>query len=141
MQEKDLLGNKTGAGFYKRDKRDGKTVFDVLDMEPFEHRPAEDPDVPLAAEAPKPGDTRAPPPIHTSGAPAGLGCAFSSRRPRRTVTRGTSGTPSTHTRPTPRGGCPRSATPWRTPTTRWSGASPTRPAPSAPGTSSASGRP
>jgi 3-hydroxyacyl-CoA dehydrogenase len=56
MQEKDLLGNKTGAGFYKRDKRDGKTVFDVLDMETFEHRPAEDPDVPIVAEAQKQGD-------------------------------------------------------------------------------------
>jgi 3-hydroxyacyl-CoA dehydrogenase len=56
MQEKDLLGNKTGAGFYKRDKRDGSTVFDVLDMETFEHRPAEDPDVPIVAEAQKQGD-------------------------------------------------------------------------------------
>ena len=56
MQEKNLLGNKTGAGFYKRDKRDGKTVFDVLDMETFEHRPAEDPDVPIVAEAQKQGD-------------------------------------------------------------------------------------
>src|SRR4028119_1131209 len=56
MQERDLLGNKTGAGFYKRDKRDGKTVFDVLDMETFEHRPAEDPDVPIVAEAQKQGD-------------------------------------------------------------------------------------
>ncbi|MDP8900320.1 MAG: 3-hydroxyacyl-CoA dehydrogenase/enoyl-CoA hydratase family protein [Actinomycetota bacterium] len=56
MQEKNLLGNKTGAGFYKRDKRDGKTVFDVLDLETFEHRPAEDPDVPIVAEAQKQGD-------------------------------------------------------------------------------------
>jgi len=56
MQERDLLGNKTGAGFYKRDKREGKTVFDVLDMEAFEHRPAEDPDVPIVAEAQKQGD-------------------------------------------------------------------------------------
>src|ERR671916_439576 len=56
MQEKDLLGNKTGAGFYKRDKRDGNTVFDVLDTETFEHRPAEDPDVPIVAEAQKQGD-------------------------------------------------------------------------------------
>src|ERR687897_171453 len=44
MKEKDLLGNKTGAGFYKRDKRDGKTVFDVLDLEAFEHHPAENSD-------------------------------------------------------------------------------------------------
>ncbi|MBA3609820.1 MAG: enoyl-CoA hydratase/isomerase family protein [Rubrobacter sp.] len=56
MQEKNLLGNKTGAGFYKRDKRDGKTVFDVLDLETFEHRPAEDPQVPIAEEAGKQGD-------------------------------------------------------------------------------------
>ena len=56
MQEKNLLGNKTGAGFYKRDKREGKTVFDVLDTETFEHRPAEDPDVPIVAEAQKQGD-------------------------------------------------------------------------------------
>ena len=56
MQEKNLLGNKTGAGFYKRDKREGKTVFDVLDMETFEHRPAEDPDVPIVAEAQEQGD-------------------------------------------------------------------------------------
>jgi 3-hydroxyacyl-CoA dehydrogenase len=56
MQERDLLGNKTGAGFYKRDKREGKTVFDVLDLETFEHRPAEDPDVPIVAGAQKQGD-------------------------------------------------------------------------------------
>ena len=56
MQERDLLGNKTGAGFYKRDKREGKTVFDVLDLETFEHRPAEDPDVPIASEASDQGD-------------------------------------------------------------------------------------
>jgi 3-hydroxyacyl-CoA dehydrogenase len=56
MQEKDLLGNKTGAGFYKRDKRDGKTVFDVLDPETFEHRPAENPEIPIAEEAQEQGD-------------------------------------------------------------------------------------
>ena len=56
MQERNLLGNKTGAGFYKRDKREGETVFDVLDLETFEHRPAEDPDVPIVAEAQKQGD-------------------------------------------------------------------------------------
>jgi 3-hydroxyacyl-CoA dehydrogenase len=56
MQDKNLLGNKTGAGFYKRDKRDGKTVFDVLDLETFEHRPAEDQDVPIVSEARKQGD-------------------------------------------------------------------------------------
>src|SRR5215213_9771471 len=56
MLEKDLLGNKSGAGFYKRDKRDGKTVFDVLDLETFEHRPAENPEIPIASEAQQQGD-------------------------------------------------------------------------------------
>ena len=59
MLEKDLLGNKTGAGFYKRDKRDGKTVFDVLDLETFEHHPAENPEIPIAKEAQKQGDLAA----------------------------------------------------------------------------------
>jgi 3-hydroxyacyl-CoA dehydrogenase len=56
MQERELLGNKTGAGFYKRDKRDGKTVFDVLDLESFEYRPAENPEIPIAKEAQEQGD-------------------------------------------------------------------------------------
>ena len=56
MQEKDLLGLKSGAGFYKRDKRDGQTVFDVLNLETFEHEPAENPEIPLAEEAQKQGD-------------------------------------------------------------------------------------
>ncbi|HEV2092989.1 MAG TPA: 3-hydroxyacyl-CoA dehydrogenase/enoyl-CoA hydratase family protein [Rubrobacter sp.] len=56
MQERNLLGNKTGAGFYKRDKRDGKTVFDVLNLETFEHGPAEEPEVPIVAEAHEQGD-------------------------------------------------------------------------------------
>src|SRR5215211_7745789 len=56
MVEKNLPGNKAGAGFYKRTKRDGKTVFDVLDLETFEHRPAENPEVPIAEEAWKQGD-------------------------------------------------------------------------------------
>jgi 3-hydroxyacyl-CoA dehydrogenase len=59
MQEKDLLGNKSGAGFYKRDKRDGKTVFDVLDLETFEHHPAENPEIPIAEEAQEQGDLAA----------------------------------------------------------------------------------
>ena len=59
MQEKNLLGNKTGAGFYKRDKRDGKTVFDVLDLETFEHKPAENPEIPIAKEAQQQGDLQA----------------------------------------------------------------------------------
>jgi 3-hydroxyacyl-CoA dehydrogenase len=56
MQEKELLGNKTGAGFYKRDKREGKTVFDVLDLETLEHHPAENPEIPIAKEAQQQGD-------------------------------------------------------------------------------------
>ncbi|MDQ4063080.1 MAG: 3-hydroxyacyl-CoA dehydrogenase family protein, partial [Actinomycetota bacterium] len=56
MQEKELLGAKSGAGFYKRDKRDGETVFDILNLETFEHEPAENPEIPLVAEAQKQGD-------------------------------------------------------------------------------------
>jgi 3-hydroxyacyl-CoA dehydrogenase len=59
MQERELLGNKTGGGFYKRDKREGKTVFDVLDLDTFEHRPAENPEVPIADEAQEQGDLAA----------------------------------------------------------------------------------
>jgi 3-hydroxyacyl-CoA dehydrogenase len=51
MLEKNLLGNKSGAGFYKREKRDGQTVFDVLDLSTFEHRPPENPEIPVAQEA------------------------------------------------------------------------------------------
>jgi 3-hydroxyacyl-CoA dehydrogenase len=56
MLEKNLLGNKTGAGFYKRSKRDGKTVFDVLDPETFEHHPPENLEIPIAREAREQGD-------------------------------------------------------------------------------------
>jgi 3-hydroxyacyl-CoA dehydrogenase len=56
MQEQDLLGNKSGAGFYKRERRDGKTVFDVLDLETFEHHPSENPEIPIAKEAQQQGD-------------------------------------------------------------------------------------
>jgi 3-hydroxyacyl-CoA dehydrogenase len=56
MQERNLLGLKTGAGFYKREKRDGETVFDVLNLETFEHEPPQNPDVPLVEEARKQGD-------------------------------------------------------------------------------------
>jgi 3-hydroxyacyl-CoA dehydrogenase len=59
MQRRELLGNKTGGGFYKRDKREGKTVFDVLDLDTFEHNPAESPEVPIAEEAQKQGDLAA----------------------------------------------------------------------------------
>src|SRR3712207_500852 len=56
MLDRDLLGNKTGAGFYRRNKRDGKTVFDVLDLQTFEYRPPENPEIPIAEEAQKQGD-------------------------------------------------------------------------------------
>ena len=56
MLEHDLLGNKSGAGFYKRTKRDGQTVFDVLDLETFEHHPAENPEIPIAEEAQQQGN-------------------------------------------------------------------------------------
>ena len=59
MQQRELLGNKTGGGFYKRDKREGKTVFDVLDLDTFEHNPAESPEVPIAEEAQEQGDLAA----------------------------------------------------------------------------------
>src|SRR5215212_4887615 len=56
MLDKNLLGNKTGAGFYKRSKRDGKTVFEVLDLETFEHHPPENPVIPIAREGRERGD-------------------------------------------------------------------------------------
>src|SRR5215216_3334711 len=56
MVENNLLGSKTGAGFYKREKRDGETVFDVLNLETLEHEPPQDPDLPLVGEARKQGD-------------------------------------------------------------------------------------
>src|SRR5919107_1400696 len=52
----NLYGLKSGAGFYKRDKRDGQTVFDVLNLETFEHEPAENPEIPFAKEAQEQGD-------------------------------------------------------------------------------------
>lgn len=59
MVERGLLGNKTGAGFYKRTRRDGKTVFDVLDPETFEHHPPQNPEIPMAREAQQQGDLTA----------------------------------------------------------------------------------
>ena len=56
MLERDLLGNKSGAGFYKRTERDGKTVFDVLDLATFEHSPPQNPEIPIAQEARRQGD-------------------------------------------------------------------------------------
>jgi len=56
MIEKNLLGNKTGSGFYRRTERDGKTAFDVLNLETFEYEPAQNPEIPIVAEAQKQGD-------------------------------------------------------------------------------------
>ncbi|MFL6102466.1 MAG: 3-hydroxyacyl-CoA dehydrogenase/enoyl-CoA hydratase family protein [Actinomycetes bacterium] len=51
MLDAKLLGNKTGGGFYRRGKRDGQTVFDVLDLDTLEYRPAARPDLPIVAAA------------------------------------------------------------------------------------------
>jgi 3-hydroxyacyl-CoA dehydrogenase len=52
------LGIKTGAGFYRRDRRDGRTVFDVVDLDTLgregaapEYRPAREPDLPVVEAA------------------------------------------------------------------------------------------
>jgi 3-hydroxyacyl-CoA dehydrogenase len=52
----NLLGIKTGGGFYKRTQRDGQTTFDVLDLDTLEYRSAQNPNVPIVAEAQKQGD-------------------------------------------------------------------------------------
>ena len=51
MQAAGRLGNKTGGGFYRRGKRDGQTVFDVLDLDTLEYRPAARPDLPIIPAA------------------------------------------------------------------------------------------
>jgi 3-hydroxyacyl-CoA dehydrogenase len=45
------LGTKAGGGFYRRGKRDGQTVFDVIDLDTLEYRPAAEPDLPIVAAA------------------------------------------------------------------------------------------
>jgi 3-hydroxyacyl-CoA dehydrogenase len=47
------LGLKTGAGFYRRDKRDGETVFDVVDLDSdtLEYRPSQRPELPIVPAA------------------------------------------------------------------------------------------
>jgi 3-hydroxyacyl-CoA dehydrogenase len=45
------LGNKSGGGFYRRGKREGQTVFDVLDLDTMEYRPAARPDLPIIPAA------------------------------------------------------------------------------------------
>ena len=49
--EAGRLGNKTGGGFYRRGRRDGQTVFDVLDLDTLEYRPAARPELPIVAAA------------------------------------------------------------------------------------------
>src|SRR5215217_356164 len=51
MLDAKRLGNKTGGGFYRRGRRDGQTVFDVLDLDTLEYRPAAGPDLPIVAAA------------------------------------------------------------------------------------------
>ena len=56
MQEQNLLGAKSGSGFYKREERDGEKVFDVLNLETMEYEPPENPEIPLVEEAQEQGD-------------------------------------------------------------------------------------
>jgi 3-hydroxyacyl-CoA dehydrogenase len=51
MLEAGRLGNKTGGGFYRREVREGQTVFDVLDLDTLEYRPAARPDLPIVGAA------------------------------------------------------------------------------------------
>jgi 3-hydroxyacyl-CoA dehydrogenase len=51
MREAGLLGIKSGGGFYRRGKRDGRTVFDVLDLDSLEYRPSRDADLPVVGAA------------------------------------------------------------------------------------------
>lgn len=51
LVEKNFIGNKVGGGFYKRTKRDGETVFDVLDLETFQYKPAEKPRLKIVTQA------------------------------------------------------------------------------------------
>jgi 3-hydroxyacyl-CoA dehydrogenase len=51
MLEAGKLGIKSGGGFYRRGKRGGETVFDVLDLDTLEYRPARDPDLPVVGAA------------------------------------------------------------------------------------------
>jgi 3-hydroxyacyl-CoA dehydrogenase len=51
MLQAGRLGLKTGAGFYRRDRRDGETVFDVIDVDTLDYRPSQRPDLPIVPEA------------------------------------------------------------------------------------------
>ncbi|TMC84836.1 MAG: 3-hydroxyacyl-CoA dehydrogenase/enoyl-CoA hydratase family protein, partial [Chloroflexi bacterium] len=56
MAKAGLLGLKTGSGFYKRTQRDGQTVFDVIDLETLDYRPAQQPELPIVKAAQEQGD-------------------------------------------------------------------------------------
>jgi 3-hydroxyacyl-CoA dehydrogenase len=45
------LGTKAGGGFYRREVREGQTVFDVIDLDTLEYRSASMPDLPVIAAA------------------------------------------------------------------------------------------
>ena len=47
MLQANLLGNKTGSGFYKRTQRDGQTVFDVINLQTLDYQPAQHPETEL----------------------------------------------------------------------------------------------
>jgi 3-hydroxyacyl-CoA dehydrogenase len=51
MLQAGRLGLKSGAGFYRRDQRDGQTVFDVIEIDTLEYRPTKRPDLPIVAAA------------------------------------------------------------------------------------------
>ena len=51
MLQAGRLGLKSGAGFYHRDKRDGETVFDVVDVDTLDYRPSQRPDLPIVPAA------------------------------------------------------------------------------------------
>jgi 3-hydroxyacyl-CoA dehydrogenase len=51
MLQAGRLGLKTGAGFYRRDRRDGETVFDVVDVDTLDYRPSQRPDLPIVPAA------------------------------------------------------------------------------------------
>jgi len=51
MLQAGRLGLKTGAGFYRRDRRDGETVFDVVDVDTLDYRPSRRPDLPIVPAA------------------------------------------------------------------------------------------
>src|ERR671933_406934 len=55
LEKQNLLGAKSGGGFYKRAERDGEKVFDVLNLETLEHEPPGNPEIQLIEEAQEQG--------------------------------------------------------------------------------------